>query len=386
MTVCYTCFFERNEREMKEFIENNKELMLETLRELCHIPAPSHFEDERALYCKNWLEKYGAKGVYIDDAKNVIFPINCENSDKITVFVAHTDTVFPDTEPYPYREDDEKIYCPGVSDDTASVVALMLQAKYFIENNIVPENGVMMVLNACEEGLGDLKGTKQIFKDFEGRIAKFISYDSSLKLLTINCVGSHRYEVEVLTEGGHSFGAFGNNNAIAKISEIINKIYQIEVPHIGDSKTTYNVGIISGGTSVNTIAQNVKMLCEYRSDNYECLAIMKKNFEEIFESVRSEKVKVNVKLVGDRPCSNIDFAKVQELIDICKPIIADVLGEEPIDHKASTDCNIPLSQGIPAICIGTRTSKGVHTREECLDKASLIPGLEIAIRVALAMC
>ena len=142
---------------MKDFINNNTDLMFNTLKDLCHIPAPSHHEEKRAEYCKEWLEKVGAKGVYVDEALNVIFPINCEDSSQITVFAAHTDTVFPDMEPMPYYDDGEKIHSPGVSDDTTSVVVLMTMAKYFIENNLIPENGIMFVCNSCEEGLGNLK-------------------------------------------------------------------------------------------------------------------------------------------------------------------------------------------------------------------------------------
>ena len=202
---------------------------------------------------------------------NVIFPLNCDSSDEITVFVAHTDTVFPDTESMPYFDDGEKVHCPGVADDTASVVVLLMTAKYFVENKIVPPKGVMFVCNSCEEGLGNLKGTRQLFNDYKDRIGRFISFDSNLNVVADRCVGSHRYEVEVLTEGGHSYGAFGNNNAIEKLSSLITEIYKTEVPQKPGTRTTYNVGTISGGTSINTIAQNAKMLCEYRSDDRECL-------------------------------------------------------------------------------------------------------------------
>ena len=123
------------------------------------------------------------------------------------------------------------------------------------------------------------------------------------------------------------------------------------------------------------------MLCEYRSDDKKCLEIMQAKFEEIFDSARSEKVQVSVKKVGDRPCSNIDFAKVEEIKDIAVPIIKEVIGNELTFKSSSTDCNIPLSLGVPALCVGVNIRAGVHTREEWVDKASLIPGLEIAIKL-----
>ena len=371
---------------MKSFIEKHKENLYTTLRELCAIPAPSHFENERAEYCKRWLESVGAKGVYIDEALNVIYPINCEGSDKITVFVAHTDTVFPDREPMPYVDDGTYIRCPGVGDDTASVVVLLYAAKYLIENGFNPKNGVMIVLNSCEEGLGNLKGTRQIFKGYEGRIARFISYDAKFGSMADRCVGSHRYEVEVLTEGGHSYGAFGNRNAIAVLSTIINEIYEIEVPKIGNSKTTYNVGGISGGTSINTIAQSAKMLCEYRSDNEDCLATMKAKFEDIFERAKERCLDIKVTLLGERPCmGKVDLAKIEELLSICSRITKEVVGVDVKTHSGSTDCNIPLSLGIPALCIGVWNGGGAHTREEWIEKASIPVGLEVGIKAIEAI-
>lgn len=369
------------ENGMKDFILENRELMYETLKELCGIPAPSHFEQKRAEYCKNWLQKIGAKGVYIDEALNAVFPLNCEGSNEITVFEAHTDTVFPDMEPMPYVDDGEKVHCPGVGDDTASVVVLMLMAKYFVEKELVPEKGILFVCNSCEEGLGNLKGTRQIFKDYEGRVKQFVTFESGLNVVRNQCVGSHRYEVEVLTEGGHSFSKFGNENAIAKLAEMVAEIYKIEVPKKEGTKTTYNVGTISGGTSVNTIAQSAKMLCEYRSDDRECLAVMQEKFEEIFAAANTEKVRVNVNKVGDRPCSNIERSKVEEMISKFAPMIEEVTGQKIRFCSSSTDCNIPLSLGIASTCVGVNTLSGAHTREEWVEKASLIPGLEIAIRM-----
>ncbi len=378
---------------IKDYIAQNKEQMYQMLKDLCGISAPSNFEHKRAEYCKKWLENIGAEGVYIDEAQNVIFPlncegsneINCEGSNEITVFVAHTDTVFPDKEPMPYFDDGEKIHSPGVADDTTSVVVLLMMAKFFVENKISPKKGIMFVCNSCEEGLGNLKGTRQLFETYKERIGKFISFDSNIDVIADKCVGSHRYEVEVLTEGGHSYGAFGNNNAIAKLSEIIAEIYKIEVPDKPETRTTYNVGTISGGTSVNTIAQNAKMLCEYRSDDKECLEIMQNKFETIFESARTEKVQVNVKKVGDRPCGNVEPEKIDELKDAIVPVIEAVIGEKVSFKSSSTDCNIPLSLGVPALCVGVNMHEGVHTREEWVDKASISSGLEVAIKLGKAL-
>lgn len=365
------------------YINENYEATLELLRDLCHIPAPSHKEHARAEFCKNWFENIGAKDVYIDEALNVIFPLNCENSNEITVFAAHTDTVFPDMEPLPYHEDDENIYCPGVGDDTASLAVLMMTAKYFIEKQLIPSKGILFVCNSAEEGLGNLKGTRQLMSDYAERVARFITFDSNLNTINHRCVGSHRYHVEVKTEGGHSFQKFGNPNAIAVLSGIVHEIYSIQVPQLENTRTSYNVGIIEGGTSVNTIAQNASMLCEYRSDNEAALAIIQQKFKTIFTNAQADGVEILVEKIGDRPCAGkVDEDQLESLISSCKEVIENVIDEPLILKSASTDCNIPLSLGIAAVCIGVYHGAGSHTREEWVEKASLKKGLEIALRIA----
>jgi len=369
---------------IKEFIKNNISELYTLIYDLCNIPAPSHKERPRAEYIKAWFDKNGMTDAYIDEALNVVFPYEAENSRELTTFAAHTDTVFPDTEPMPYSDDGEYIRCPGVGDNTSSLAVLMMTAKYFVENGI-KTNGVLFVANSCEEGLGNLKGVRKLFSDYEGRIAKFIAFDSfNLTRCSDRCVGSHRYEVEAITEGGHSYNAFGNKNAIAELAGIVGKIYSTELPTKEGRRVTYNVGEISGGTSVNTIAQSAKMLCEYRSDDVELLAFMKARFERIFAEAESEKVKINVRLIGERPCAgNVDKSKMEELKNIASRTLLEVTGEKINFTSSSTDCNIPLSLGIPAICIGVYNGHGAHTREEYVEKASLIKGLEIGIRAAL---
>ncbi|MBQ3053627.1 MAG: M20/M25/M40 family metallo-hydrolase [Clostridia bacterium] len=365
---------------VKEFIENNKELLYDIHKALCLIPSPSTMEDARAVYCEELLKGFGYEETYIDSAKNVICPINCEGSNEITVVVAHTDTVFPDTEPMPFVEKDGKIFCPGVGDDTASLAIMLMVAKYFAETGYKPPKGLLLVCNSCEEGLGNLKGTRTFMEEYKGRVKQFLSLDSDIKFISAVCVGSHRYKVKVSTTGGHSWQAFGNKNAIAMASEIIGKIYSIELPKIGNYKTSYNVGIISGGTSINTIAQSAEFLCEYRSESIECLEYMKKGFEDIFNNANEDDVKVDYELIAERPCgTNGVYEKGEYLIPLCTQTIKKVAGVEVGFRSASTDCNIPLSMGVPAICIGVYYGGGAHTREEYVIKDSLPLGFEIAV-------
>ena len=374
-------------KDIIDFIDNSQEETLQLLEALCRIPAPSGHEEARAEFCKKWLEDNGAKGVYIDEALNVIYPVNCEGRDDIVVFVAHTDTVFPDTEPMPYHTDGKYAYSPGIGDDTMSLVIMMMIAKYIAQNDLKPECGILIVANSGEEGLGNLKGTKQFMADYAGRVKEFYSFDNqNFKNLAVKCVGSHRYKISFETEGGHSFQRFGNTNAIAVMCELVSRLYKCEVPHVGDSRTTYNVGIISGGTSVNTIAQNAEVLYEYRSDTLECLEYMNNYFNETVEKFRGETdAKITVEVIGKRPCAGAyDENKLDEMIAKCKAICEQYLDGEKCGLKsASTDCNIPMSLGIPALCLGVYIGEGAHTREERVEIASIPTGMRIAAELML---
>lgn len=365
---------------VKTFLEENKEELYRIHKELCLIPAPSYAEEKRAEYCKEYLTSIGASGVYIDSAKNVIVPIGCEGSDRITVVNAHTDTVFPMETPLLFREENGKIFCPGVGDDTGSLAVMLLCVKWCVQTGVRVPGGLLFVANSGEEGLGNLYGFRQIYRDYAGRIARHIALDSNITAIADRCVGSHRYEVTVRTAGGHSFADFGRENAIAAAAKIIGEIYALEVPKKPGTKTTYNVGTVTGGTSVNTVAQNCTFLCEYRSDDARCLTQMEERFAGIFREAQSPDVTVQVKTVGVRPCAEgVDAREVERMASAYARVTERVTGVSPVRISSSTDCNIPLSLGIPAICVGVMLAGGAHTREEWLEKSSILRGTELFI-------
>ena len=371
------------DKKLLELAEIYQADAAQIIRDLCKLPAPSHHEELRAEYCRKWFVENGFKNVEVDEALNVIAPINDNGSNDITIVMAHTDTVFPDTEPMPFVEKDGFMHSPGVVDDTANLSVLMACSRYYLNNCDPGDKCVLFIANSCEEGLGNLKGTRQIMKDYGKRVKEFISFDSScMNRYVVQAVGSHRYKVTVRTEGGHSFGAFGNRNAIHVLSSMICSLYTVKVPQVGNSRTTYNVGGISGGTSVNTIAQNAEMLYEYRSDNCECLEKMRVMFNNTIEMYRSMGVTVEVELLGERPCGvDIDEARLKTLQNRYLNALKDALDMEGVPGSSSTDCNIPLSMGIPAICFGVCRGSGCHTREEKLEVASLYDGCKLALQL-----
>lgn len=370
-------------QEILQYIDEHRQEAFDLLVELAQIPAPSNHEEKRAAFCKDWLEKQGAKGVYIDDALNVIYPVGCTADNPLVVYMAHSDVVFPDTDPLPLRIEDGKICCPGVGDDTANAVALLTVAKYIAQHDVKPANeGVLIVINSGEEGLGNLKGSKKIMQDFGARVREFVSLDGGGAGCVNRAVGSKRYRIGIDTEGGHSYGAFGNRNAIAYLASMIDMLYTMKVPEKG--YTTYNVGTISGGTSVNTIAQHAEMLYEFRSDEREDLEVMERHLNAAVEVYRAKGVGVTVELVGDRPCSGeVDAEREMLLIGRAAAATKRHYNAEMTCHSGSTDCNVPLSMGIPAICVGCYTGRGAHTREEYVNIDSLLPGLRFAFDLLL---
>lgn len=355
---------------------------LDLLRELGKIPAPSHHEEKRAAYVKAWLENQGAKNVYIDEALNVVYPIGVTENNPVVVLMAHTDIVFPDTEELKMHEEDGKLYAPGIGDDTANLVTLLMAAKYAAQHEMTPDLGIVIVANSCEEGLGNLKGSKQIIKSFEGRVVEMISLDGGMRSVVNEAVGSHRMKVTIHAQGGHSYSRFGNTNAIAQMAQLITALYEKKVPT--QAKTTYNVGVIEGGTTVNTICAECSMLYEYRSESRECLAEMEAFFNKTIDDHRRLGMEIDVEVLGVRPCTgNVDRAKLKELTERMQVIMHEYTGNTITTRSGSTDANTALALGIPSVTIGAMDGMGAHTRGEWVELASILPGQKIALAVLM---
>lgn len=364
--------------DIYSYMDAHREEAQNLLMELAQIPAPSFDEMRRAEFCRDWLKAQGARGVYIDEVKNVIYPVGCTETGPLTVFVAHSDVVFPDTETLPLHIADGRIYCPGIGDDTANAVALLMTAKFIAEHDLKPNGcGVLLVINAAEEGLGNLAGCRALMEKFGSRIREFVSFDSHDCVLNYRAVGSRRYRVETETAGGHSFQDFGRESAIAHLARLIGMLYAQPVPQEG--KTTYNVGTVSGGTSVNTIAQHAGMLYEFRSDTASSLEAMERQFRDALEVCRAQGMTLRVTPVGERPCgAPVDEAVQRAMIARADAATRAYFGRALTFVPASTDCNLPLAAGIPSVCVGCYNGAGSHTREEYVEIASLLPGLKVA--------
>ena len=363
------------------YAAQSRQEQLDLLRTLGKMPAPTRREDFRAAFCRDWLRAQGAKDVRIDAAKNVICRLG-PDTEELVVFAAHTDIVFPDLETLPLREEGGKLFAPGIGDDTANLVNLLMAAKYLIQNDTQLKCGLLIVANACEEGLGNLDGTKALFAEYGTRIQAFYSFDIYMPLCCSSAVGSYRYKVTCTTPGGHSYANFGNPSAIQLLCGLVNELYKIQPPV--RARTTYNVGRIEGGTTVNSIAQKASMLYEFRSTEQDCLEEMEEKFRQAVAHWEGRGGDFEVELLGVRPGNGpVNQTALREFTEKSKAVTRAFTGQEPDETPNSTDSNIPLSLGIPANTIGTVDGGLAHTRQEWVDIASLPTGLKIVLSLML---
>ena len=367
------------EQRINAYIRDHQSEAESLLETLGRIPAPSRREDARARSVRDWFLGQGAEHVWIDAAKNVICAWETNKHPELVVFMAHTDIVFPDTEALPMRRDGRRLYAPGIGDDTNNLVNLMMGAKYIIQNRLPVTKGILFIANACEEGMGNLDGTKAIIRDFGDRITEFYSFDGYLSQCTSDAVGSHRFRITIKEQGGHSYLDFGRTNAIAVMARLICDLYSQHLPDM--AKTTYNVGQIEGGTTVNSIAQEASILYEYRSPDEDCLQKMRRQLDDIIARYEGQH-RINVELLGIRPGKgkfpeNLLESWTQENIGHIRKYY-----DGPMDLQAySTDANIPLSQGILANTIGTVVGGMAHTREEWVDLDAIPTGMGIVLEI-----
>lgn len=350
---------------------------IELLTELVQIPAPSGKEAKRAEYICKYLKKYGLKPV-VDTAGNVIIDWNVKEGG-YTVLMAHMDTVFDD-ENITVIKNGNCLLAPGIGDDTSNVVLLMKTLEDIAQKELKPLQNVLVVFNVCEEGMGNLKGIRQIMQDYSGRVKEVVSFDLSYNSICMKAVGSKRYRVTVKSPGGHSFHAFGQKGAIEAAADMIHKIYSIPVENREDTKTTYNVGMIHGGTSVNTIAQECTFLAEVRSDDTKAMAETEQKMLDVFHMFEntSEGIEILYELIGDRPTDgNVPETEQLALIQKAAAVIEKHTGIQPVLKSGSTDCNIPLSMGIPAISFGGYRGGKAHTRQEWIDISFMDTGYEM---------
>ena len=340
--------------DIDQFFEEHIDAVKSLLFELALIPAPSHFERKRAEFLLAVLRSHGLRGAYIDEADNVICEIGDVESGAVLI-MAHTDIVFGGDLKLEIKKKDGRLYCPGIGDDTVHVAMLVYCCLYAATHYKESGQSFIFTFNSCEEGEGNLKGCKAIMARYGKYVKEMITFDGYLDVINDKAVGSQRYRITARCRGGHSFRDFGKENAIAVISRLVTVLDSVELPKGGI--TTYNFGKIVGGSTVNSIAEECVLLYEFRSDDASSLKFM----EEFFKGVVSEFAEcVSVECIGVRPCGeNVDEIRQNALLERVERVFDGL--PKPSRYPASTDCNVPLSLGIPSVCVGFISGGGAHT-------------------------
>lgn len=340
---------------------------------ICEIPAPPFKEAARAAEMKRRFESLGLKNVRIDAEGNVLGEYRGGGQGPTVMLAGHLDTVFPEGTDVKVKRDGGKFSAPGIGDDCRGLATILAIARALTMGKVSLPGTVLFVANVGEEGPGNLRGVRALFKNPPQKIDYFISVDGVGLGLTTGGVGSHRYKIEFQGPGGHSYGAFGMPSPIHALGRAIAKISEFQVPKT--PKTTFNVGIVSGGTSVNTISPLGAMEVDLRSESPDELAAVDAKLQAAVQSAMEEenarwpqsKAKVAVKWtdMGVRPAS-----AVNDTSRIARVALAagKSLGFDAPTGASSTDSNIPMSLGIPAITMdGGGDGKGAHSISESYD-------------------
>ncbi len=355
------------------FIEAYDEQTIENQIHLNEIPAPPFKEELRAIRFAEMLGEAGLTDVEIDEEGNVLGWRSGSTGEKTIVFSAHLDTVFPEETDVSVTVRNDTLFAPGISDDARGLTTVLTVLQTLQELDIQTVHDILFVGTVGEEGLGDLRGVKYLFREDGPEIDAFISVDGSDDDRIVNqALGSHRYRVTFEGPGGHSWSAFGKANPAHALGRTIHHFDENASKYVSDGPgTSYNVGRIGGGTSINAIPYSNWMEVDMRSIEQNRLYVMDDILEEAAEKglyeaneirTRGDRLTVELELIGNRPSGEID--PVEPLIQRAIAVTSH-FGNKPRLIRSSTDSNVPISLGIPSMTLGGGgSSGGMHSLSE----------------------
>lgn len=374
-----------------ERVKREEPRVIEDQVRLCEIPAPPFRETARAEAYRQAFQELGLKNVRIDRVGNVIGERPGLAAKPHLVFSAHLDTVFPEQTRVQTTRSGALIKGPGIGDDCRGLAVLLGVVRTLNAANLQTPGRMTFVGTVGEEGLGDLRGVKHLFnEELKGTVDRFVSVDGAGLGITHVAVGSLRYRVTFKGPGGHSYGAFGLANPVHALGRAIGRIAELQVPR--QPKTTFNVGRIGGGTSVNSIATDAWMEVDMRSSDRGALVALDAGFQKALDVALAEenerrgntgRLVLEKKLVGNRPAGSVPL---DAPIVVAALSVSRALGFQPQIDEGSTDSNFPISVGIPAITIdGGGSATGSHSPDETFDTTDSWKGTARALLLAIAL-
>ena len=336
------------------------------------IPAPTFHEAERADFVRLRFAEEGLADVGTDSAGNIYARLPGSNPDIALVVSAHLDTVFPSSVDLHFERESERILAPGIGDNSLSV-AVLFGLVWALRQRVATLPGdLWLVANVCEEGLGDLRGIRAVVDRF-GRVplAYIVLEGMALGQVYHRGLGVRRYRITTHTSGGHSWIDFGQPSAIHELTALSTRLAALELPRT--PRTTLNIGVISGGSSVNTIAAEAMLELDLRSESAETLEALVGQVEQIVETAQKPGVTIGLEIIGQRPSGGLPVE--HPLVRLAQDCLR-ASGVEPHLNTGSTDANLPLSLGLPSITIGLTTGGRGHTVHEFINLPPLEKGLE----------
>ena len=362
-----------------ELAERMRDQIADDAEKICLVPAPPFMERQRAEFVAGLFRDLGYEPEF-DDVDNVIVRRKGAGHEKSIMLLGHTDTVFPEGTEITVQRNNGSMTGPAIGDNSLGVAALLGVARALDEMGVQTVGDLLLVANVGEEGLGNLRGARAAVDQFESELGAVIAVEGhSLGRVTSGGVGSKRIKVTVTGPGGHSWGAFGQPSAIHALGHIIHEIDSLTVPE--DPKTTYNVGVIEGGVSVNTIAPNASAVIDMRSIDVEPLNNLAENVESIIKSKNEGDISTEIEVLGERPAGRTpdDAPIVQTGLQILRD-----LGMDSYTDASSTDANVPISRGIPSVCVGITRGDGAHRMEETIEIEPIASGMAQLIKMVMA--
>lgn len=363
------------------YLTEHEAKTIQELVRLAETPAPTFAEARRAHYVCERLRALGLADVTRDDIDNVVgvWP-GTEPGEPAILLVAHMDTVFPEETPLTVRREGDRLLGPGVGDNASNLAGMLAVAEALVRNDLHLRRDILFAATVGEEGLGDLRGIRHLMDRFGARVGWVIAADGGLGGLVHQGVGSRRLRLTCLAQGGHSWGAFGAPSAIHALGRIISDISRLSVPR--RPRTTFNVGVVSGGTSINTIAPSAEALIDLRSVDAHELKRLEERVRRIVEQVSAASgTHYRLEVIGDRPTGSVpeNHPLVQAVRRVHRR-----LGIETHSVPSSTDANIPLHRGIPAVTVGVTSGGNGHLVEEYIHTTPLVQGLhQLALILAV---
>lgn len=340
------------------------------------IPAPTFDESKRGQFVSRQFELANLSDVTIDELGNVYATRpGLSRSEKPILVSAHLDTVFPHDVDLTVRRTPTEIHGPGIGDNSTAVASLVGLNWLFDEQEIKLATDVIFVANVGEEGLGDLCGMRQVIDKLSDNLRATIVLEGiGLGRVYRQAVGSRRYRVTTRASGGHSWGDFPSPSAIHKLMDIGSALSKLKVP--SHPKTTFNIGVIDGGTSINTIAEDASLLLDLRSASPAELENLIIQALAIVKEFDNGQVAVEVEQIGDRPAGSISVE--HPLLTLAMSVLESVGIGKPRYAIGSTDANIPLSRNLPAVCIALTNGANAHRHDEYIETGALATGLRQA--------